>query len=358
MKIQYTTELDYQYECLTMLTRLIAPSENGSCKSFDTFREEVLLNPAHTTEEIETVFNQLETVAKEILSQLMMPADRLKFYFTPFYEDISLAALAVYAKPILFCSEEKQKQLLCWEILSSLFGELFETKELPETENELMDSLESLPIPVEAKWKSLLFFRNFAEYERELTTVFEKAEMLLQEKVSFFTPYIAQELNKIRTAVSENGTQWLEKRYHINPNAESFTVGISLMRYNAIEVRAANAIFEGCEKNLTFRVGILVNQILEQQEKQNLSDENLLRSLKTLNDKNRLQILHLLKRSPLCGQEIAEQLGITPATVSHHMNDLANRNFVALDRIGAKINYRLYSEGIQHFLEELQKSLL
>lgn len=359
MDIKFTTELDYKQECFTLLSRLIAPSkaEGSVFNSFDDFRKK-LSGQTHMGGEIEDIFTRLEDAAKDILSGLDISGERLRFYFTPFHEDISLAALYINAEPLFSLPDGKRQAMLCREILSSLLSELFDAEGLPENENQLLSYLEDLPVSAEAKWSSLLFFRNYGEYAVELRPVFAQAEALLREKLPFFSPYISRELDKIKAGVSKNGAGWLEERYHINPNSESFTVGISLMQYDGIEVRASNALLDGCERNISFRVGILVNPIMARLENKSLGDENLLRALKTLNDKNRLQILRLLKRSPLCGQEIAEQLGISPATVSHHMNELASRNFVTLDRAGAKINYRLSAAGIQAFLDELQKSLL
>lgn len=171
MKIQYTTELDYPFECLALLTRLIAPNAagDGTYQSFDTFREDLRSVPAQATDEIETIFNQIERTAKEILSRLTISDEKLRFYFTPFYENISPAALLLYSRSILSRPEAEQTPLLCREILSCLVEELLDAPELPETEDEFLRFLDRLPVPVEAKWHSLLFFRNFTEYDRELS---------------------------------------------------------------------------------------------------------------------------------------------------------------------------------------------
>ena len=49
---------------------------------------------------------------------------------------------------------------------------------------------------------------------------------------------------------------------------------------------------------------------------------------KNLADKTRFQILNLLKSGDLYGQEIAEKVGITLATVSYHMSFLLAANLV------------------------------
>ncbi|HEU4963230.1 MAG TPA: helix-turn-helix domain-containing protein, partial [Bacilli bacterium] len=43
---------------------------------------------------------------------------------------------------------------------------------------------------------------------------------------------------------------------------------------------------------------------------------------KSLADANRMRIVLLLAVGPLSGQELAEKLGLAPATVTHHMKPL------------------------------------
>lgn len=43
---------------------------------------------------------------------------------------------------------------------------------------------------------------------------------------------------------------------------------------------------------------------------------------KVVGDLTRLRILLVLKEKPLCGMEIAERIGVTTATISHHMQKL------------------------------------
>ena len=48
----------------------------------------------------------------------------------------------------------------------------------------------------------------------------------------------------------------------------------------------------------------------------------LAEGLRALGDETRLRILGLLTRRPHYGEELAESLGLTPATISHHIKAL------------------------------------
>lgn len=72
-----------------------------------------------------------------------------------------------------------------------------------------------------------------------------------------------------------------------------------------------------------------------------------------LSDPKRLLILSLLAEEdrPLYGQEIAERLGVTPQTISHHLQILKNGGLVRERRENAYRYYSLDTESIQQIRE-------
>lgn len=68
---------------------------------------------------------------------------------------------------------------------------------------------------------------------------------------------------------------------------------------------------------------------------------------KALGDVNRLRIVMMLAGGELSGQEIAEKTGLTPATVSHHMNVLRNVTLVRSRREKNTIFFSLYESQLQ-----------
>ena len=77
-----------------------------------------------------------------------------------------------------------------------------------------------------------------------------------------------------------------------------------------------------------------------------------------MGDKSRLAILKALKGGECNGQDIAEKIGLAPATVSHHMNLLTNEGFVTTSKRGTSTYYRLNPESLRRFLQELEHCLL
>ncbi|MEE8199505.1 MAG: metalloregulator ArsR/SmtB family transcription factor [Thermoplasmata archaeon] len=71
-----------------------------------------------------------------------------------------------------------------------------------------------------------------------------------------------------------------------------------------------------------------------------------LQRARSLGDEKRLVAAMLLKRRPeMCACEIQAALGISHATVNHHMNILLEAGIVTAQRRGKWMYYRLTPEG-------------
>ncbi len=100
----------------------------------------------------------------------------------------------------------------------------------------------------------------------------------------------------------------------------------------------------------------LLSSLLINQDSSN--QNTTLRCLKALGDASRLEILRLIKKKPMYNLEIAEQLGLTAATMSHHMSILLSCGFVGVTKQESKVYYHLENEFIHKFIKLLEKSLI
>ena len=81
----------------------------------------------------------------------------------------------------------------------------------------------------------------------------------------------------------------------------------------------------------------------------NTKNENL---FKALADSQRRKILSMLRKSELAAGEIANQLKLTPATVSHHLAKLKSAELVRTRREGQQ---RIYALNVSVVEEALMK---
>lgn len=80
--------------------------------------------------------------------------------------------------------------------------------------------------------------------------------------------------------------------------------------------------------------------------------------LKALADTSKLQIMQLLKEGEKYNLEIAEHLGITPATTSHHMNVLLATGLIGINKQQGKVYYHLEQDVIKAFILKLEQYLI
>jgi DNA-binding transcriptional ArsR family regulator len=82
-------------------------------------------------------------------------------------------------------------------------------------------------------------------------------------------------------------------------------------------------------------------------------DEILLRLGRAFADPMRIRILALLANRSMYGQELAEALGVTTPTISHHIALLKGADLVKVRRENSYRHYELNPEGLQTLAENL-----
>lgn len=104
--------------------------------------------------------------------------------------------------------------------------------------------------------------------------------------------------------------------------------------------------------------GVLVDSITNASGSIDDVRDYLLMRLKALSDSSKLQLLALLKQSPKYNLELANQLGITAATTSHHMNALLASELVSIEKMNGKVFYHLNKDRLKQFIQQLEHYLL
>ena len=74
------------------------------------------------------------------------------------------------------------------------------------------------------------------------------------------------------------------------------------------------------------------------------------KTFKALSDRNRRQILDLLKRRPMTAGEIGEHFPVSGATMSHHLSILKDAELILDDRQGKYIYYELNTSVVEDLI--------
>ncbi|QSO47340.1 winged helix-turn-helix transcriptional regulator [Alicyclobacillus mengziensis] len=102
------------------------------------------------------------------------------------------------------------------------------------------------------------------------------------------------------------------------------------------------------------RIGTRTPELIVHQDDRKVVDS----FRKVLSDKQRMTIMELLAGRPWYGQELAQQLGISAASISHHMSLLLDLNLVHIERSEHRVYYKLQQHRLVELFEMLQRSLL
>ncbi len=127
------------------------------------------------------------------------------------------------------------------------------------------------------------------------------------------------------------------------------TVYASIFGFNAVTLQEVKS-------DIVIHCGIFVDAISRWKELNKFNDAQLISAMKALSDPTRMKILQMLSQKRFYLQEIADQLHLTPATISHHIGILGPSEFLIfhVDQTSRKLYYELNRKR----LAELGKSLM
>ena len=115
-----------------------------------------------------------------------------------------------------------------------------------------------------------------------------------------------------------------------------------------------NIVYDIKGNNLYVNLGLKYKETLDKYRGKSRID-NMVNVMKALGDGSRYEIISLLNEKQLYGQELAEALGLSTATISHHMNLLHTLGIVTIDKVDNKIYYKLNREVLKDFILDIQR---
>lgn len=308
-----------------------------------------------------------------------VPMDILKKYFKAtndgdtaciadlFMRNVFLEELDANKDKVLEMAAEKLRELAMKEILSGLdfMPEDFSIE--PEEAFKNIDvSKEFMPFLInkcslseEAKWYITIIVQDPKTYLIELldiviksVEVFKETFKVMEKDVEEIVKTLQEEIDSNEKYIAEvTGIKALEKwdgHMYVQP---------SMIKFNAVSIQCSQSFIFDTPRRDNLYFGWRFKNLLEISHGKNKEEEILNSRLKCLSDKSKFTILKFLKEKPMFGQEIAEALSLTTATVSHHMNSLIFSKLVNIERIENRIYYTINSESIDEILEMLTKEL-
>ena len=237
------------------------------------------------------------------------------------------------------------------EELAEIFGD-YQTSDLDF--ELLIEQVQKLEFTDSQKIFVLDFFINISDYYEKIISSLIEVEKLCKLSFEIIRPLFEE---KIKNLDSDSGLkhlneQWL-KRFDFEQisfrRGEDIHLYVSIVRYNGLWLRYS----QNFNQELVIGLGLIFAEMLEVSSK---SDQRQLldqKQLNALSDNTRYQVIQILAERPHYAQEIADKLGITAATLSHHMQILINALLIKIRTEGRKVFYRLQTSEIKRLAYSL-----
>ena len=261
----------------------------------------------------------------------------------------------------------KKLESLSQEEYCRRFGEELESYtsviKIDESGRELTEPIEiirflmEMDVPDETKWKLQQIFMNREEHWDRIFAMLEKSydvlagyEDEMNEFAQNFSAYCRRMLDgtSVEEYLKESIGVTLDKNEHgviivpgfIEPNQ------FSLMAHGEDKIDTPYYIRMGILYDDGFPLSLLPKKSYAEYS------EYMEKVLKLLSDRSKFEILSYIKDKRAYGSELAKQLGLTTATISHHMGALLNAGLVTMEKEDIKVYYKGNTEAVASVLEE------
>ena len=282
---------------------------------------------------------QLEVIVEE-MRQMSVPLEPYKDNILYFYKDDALRMFFVnvknvlryysfeeYAKVLHSMDEEKIKKQLMTAIVKQDEEEASvedKVTELLGNQFAFLDFLKNLPIDDTVRWSYFTIMSQPKKFVEDFISLHQTLKPIFEKVYAEYLPILEKSYQEFETTIQEHPTilaeafsgtkvikeiEWASDEISVIP-----TLLLSDFYFQDSEILILGA------KSLEVIQHVIQTRLDKQQERINV--------FKNLGDKTRYQIFCEIAKGSKSVKGIAEQLGITSATVSYHINELVLSNLV------------------------------
>ena len=212
--------------------------------------------------------------------------------------------------------------------------------------DDFVAKLNSLDITAEVKWYCLEIVLNRDSYMVEIQEIIQKTKEIYLEEAKKIEDIIFKYYTQLNELLQKINYDEVENYFHLGFSKEedaSFVFSIALLNAVSISYIAG--------KN-SITLGIFYHEWQTIFDCVKVDIEECFDVLKNLGEKRKFEIMTILQKTPCNGQQLAEKLNLTPATISHHINQLMKAGMLKLT-LGNKSQYSVHNGCVQKHLKNL-----
>jgi len=209
-----------------------------------------------------------------------------------------------------------------------------QTVDITPTLNETIELLKSAGFAPNMCWKLMVLLQEPKKQIEHLTYI-------IKQNIPAYEKAVLSVEKPLKRLLED----FQKTQYKVTSSLKTGAAVTPILIYPTVEIFDTNGIGY---------VGLFTKEVYKMMDKLKDSRNTLIPKLKALSDSSKFDILVLLKSSPKYNMELAEQLGLTAATTSHHMSVLLAHGFVSVEKRDGRVYYMLLKDTIEDIIIELQ----
>lgn len=312
-----------------------------------------------TNDDLRDAANQIIGLEEMLNKRIICDDERFGFFFKQLEPSEGLISRA---NMLLFVFSSMNPDHLDWDklkrrgegylrhdILLSLLpgGTEFEQDELDYA--TFFNALYKSSLLPETKLAALDVMLNQKAYLSEIIRLIMPAVELIEGELCRFSPLIDELMDEIE-GQSDLGDFFYSK---IKTNID---VSQEVEVFPSVFSFASSHLIEISRRKFSLSVGLLILKLLRIKE-ESVSSDGIIEILKLLSDKSRMEIIEAIGHGRAYGQELANQLDLTTATVYHHLGKLQSAGIIYVETDGPRAYYRLNKKKLNAFISVIAAKL-
>lgn len=220
-------------------------------------------------------------------------------------------------------------------------------------------------LPNEAKLTYIEAASMYEEYSKRIRAIIDSVALRFNEKYSIIRPHVEAFCDEMDARIeSKGGISKLLSGVGLALDCENITLRPSLIFFNAVRTVLSTTIVKafsgdaGMKDQMDLCYGVFFNLGADADSDETRLTLTVLKKLKALDDATRFEIMCALNKEDQCGADLARLINVTPATISHHMGELASAGLVQIRKQGVKFMYSTNKEALRQLLDSIKRKLL
>ena len=372
--------IDVLYEAVELLKLMASGAQPLEDK------KKIIIEHGISPELLEEPFGVSIKLLEELKKRLRTKMPLVKEYFAYYYDDDEEAHLCKgeaalliqyndYAKPlderreaVLGMSEERRCYEFC-QMIETGYNMDVDTismrREDYRTLRDLLECLEKSDCTPDQKWQLQWVFTHPKEAWEEAEPLVRTAMEVIEENEALWRPLVEEFCDYYRKELVDRSLEeyiMSELGYDLGKNPKGRILMPDIVSTYAFSFNEGSLQREENGELLpdVCHIGMVVKRV-GLNTFQNPPVDNrkcLVNLLKLLADESKLEILVLLKERRRYGGELAKELKLTTATISHHMGTLSGYGLVTLSKEMNRVYYELNEKVIRNILDQTEELLL